>query len=409
MPEDDKAKTPGRGYLRRRIQILKRLFAGLAIAAGFMSLVEIALRVCFRAPVGIFAAFAPGRDGLYPERSTIRMMWGPVPYMVETNSLGFRSREISHPKDPKTLRIAAIGDSITDGVFVDNDATWEYSLQDMLNAQSQRRVEVLNCARGGASIDKELCILEHLVLPLRPDLVILTFVTNDIAEIQEKDPQALVSMDVSALRSGSDWSITEYSSELTLWILTHTAIGEVFYDTYLTLRSPSYRHGKRRQRSGEARYQIPAGGNFAENAAVFEKRYRKADGLILNEPFSEEASAALENYLYALGRFAELCKEHRVPLLFLYFPAYSQVYNPNASTHINTILEKRCSELTVHFLDLTGAFRANKDAVLHLAPLDFHLNPAGNRVFAAAVVAHLRSSGLLATSNNPNRQNARDP
>ena len=48
------------------------------------------------------------------------------------------------------------------------------------------------------------------------------------------------------------------------------------------------------------------------------------------------------------------------------------------------------------FLDLTPDFRREgRDRVLHLAPVDYHLNPAGNEVIACAVVAFLRERELV--------------
>jgi len=375
---------------------LRLLFGGLTAAALFILLLELALRIGFRAPTGRFAEFAAGKNGLYPEKCRIQMLWGPLPYTVEVNSLGFRSREIKRAKGAQSFRIAAVGDSITDGVFVDNDATWEYFLQDVLTSRTQQAVEVLNCARAGGSIDKELCILKNLVLPLRPDLVILTFVTNDIANVARKSREQLMAMDTATLRYGSDTPLEQYRSDLTLWLLTHTAIGEVFCDAYLTLRSPSYRYGKQRLRSGDERYRIAGGDKFEENVTVFEKRFRRIDGIVLEEPFAAPTQTAIDNYLYVLGKFAELCRDNDIRLLFVYFPAYSQIYRPASPVRINEILEKRCAELQIHYLDLTPAFRFRKGEVLHLAPIDFHLNPAGNRVFAQAVADHLIAKDFLA-------------
>ena len=401
MPQEDKGKPfSWRGILRycayRVGRSLLLLFGGLAVAAAFILLIEIGFRICLRAPAGLFAEFAVGKNGLYPEKRKIKMLWGPFPYSVETNSLGFRGREIKRTKSNRTFRIAAIGDSITDGVFVDNDATWEYSLQDILTSRSHQAVEVLNCARAGGSIDKEFCILKNLVLPLHPDLVILTFVTNDIANILGKSRQELISMDIPTMRYGSDIELKQYGADVTFWIVTKTAIGEVFYDTWLTLRSPSYRYGKQRLRSGDERYQVAGGDKFQENVKVFKKRFRRTDGIILNESFSEQVQSTIDNYSYALDKFAELCRQNDIQLLFVYFPAYSQVYDPTSSVRINGILEKRCSELRIHFLDLTPAFRSKQGVVLHLAPIDFHPNPAGNRFFANAVADYLiakRNSG----------------
>ena len=54
-----------------------------------------------------------------------------------------------------------------------------------------------------------------------------------------------------------------------------------------------------------------------------------------------------------------------------------------------------CVDRKVPFLDLTEALRTKgKAQVLHLAPIDFHLNPAGNEVMAEAIAQFLQDQKL---------------
>jgi len=87
--------------------------------------------------------------------------------------------------------------------------------------------------------------------------------------------------------------------------------------------------------------------------------------------------------------------------VFVYFPAYPQVYDTSSSSRIQDLLREECRRLGVPFCDLTPAFRRQAASeVLYLAPLDFHPNPAGNRLIAKTVGEFLLAAGLISTVND---------
>ncbi len=186
---------------------------------------------------------------------------------------------------------------------------------------------------------------------------------------------------------------------MTNWLVTGTAIGELWFDFSLKLRSPYYRAHERDKNAFlgiQDRYQIRGGRDFIRNTAIFNERCREADGLVLNEPFSPEVKQAISNYLAVLKEMAASCKQQGAQFIFVYFPAYSQVYDLNTSVHIIEVLQDACAEISVPFFDLTDAFRREgRNTVLHLAPLDYHLNPTGNKVMAAAIADFLTEGRFL--------------
>lgn len=341
-------------------------------------------------PEGTFAALFPSQAGLYPEKAVLRMTWGPIPYVVRTNSLGLRGKEIEGTKAKGTLRIVTVGDSITDGFFVDNEATWEYALEERLKTMLARPVEVVSCARGAASIDKELFILRHYALPLRPDVVVLTFVTNDIAAILGKTAAELT-------RDAPAGNGTGPGGSFTRWALTRTAVGEATFDVYLKLRSAPYRRKRQRVRAkryDDSRYAIDGGNEFADNAALFLEKIHTSDGLVLGDDWDGPTTAAVAAYRDALSEFVTLCRESGASFLFVYFPAYSQIYGERPSRRINETLRAYCRDLGIEFVDLTDGFiRVGRNSVLHNAPLDYHLNPAGHRAFARLLAEELLARG----------------
>jgi lysophospholipase L1-like esterase len=363
---------------------------GLAVLLGTLVLLgalELGARWVLGAPHGIFRGFLPGEQGLYPPSSTIEMIWGPIPYRVSTNTLGFRGPELQRTKPAGVVRIVAIGDSVTDGFFVDNDATYPHFLRREFDERGLE-VEVVNAARGSGSIDKSLAILKEAVLPLEPDIVLLTAVTNDISDLRGR----------TAATVGSA-RLTRGAAPFSLQLITASALGELTYDLYLRVVSAPYRQRRERSATGAARYEIGGGASFSRNVRIFRKRYAHTDGLVLEDPLPASTEELLELYRLGLDQFLVLCAERGVRVGLIYFPAYPEVYAKDRATRLRGVLEAEASERGAGFLDLTPVLvRAGESNVLHLAPTDFHPNPAGNAVMAKAVAGFVAESLLSRSS-----------
>lgn len=342
-----------------------------------LGLIEGSLRMAGY-PHGTFVALDLA-DGLYPPNKTFVANWGPIPYLVRSNSLGLRGPEIEAKKPAGTFRIATIGDSVTDGFFVDNEAMWQPALQTELSKKSLRRVEVISCARGGGSISRELAALKECALPLSADLVVLTFVTNDLFEISSVPNEQLLSYNLKSSGVSRAFQLLVY----------RTAVGEVLLKTFLRVRSSSYRA---KLNSAPAlsndRYRIEGGDRFRENAARFAESFNATDGLALQTVFEGRSQELLSKYFSALSVLVDTAQKKNVEVLFVYFPAYSQIYG-GAPTAINQRFKEWAGERDIGYLDLTPAFQRAGGQILHLAPLDFHLNPDGNRLFAVELSNYL--------------------
>ena len=101
-------------------------------------------------------------------------------YHVHVNSLGLRDREFS-PERTKTFRIAAIGDSFTYGWGVEIEQTWPKLLEQNLR-QTGADVEVINMGKPGAGPPFYAELAERAVPMLRPDLVIVGVLQDDVGE-----------------------------------------------------------------------------------------------------------------------------------------------------------------------------------------------------------------------------------
>jgi hypothetical protein len=103
-------------------------------------------------------------------------------YTVKTNSLGFRSREIS-PKHDNEYRILIIGDSMCFGVGVDQKDTIESYLEDIFlkNHKTGHSLQVYNFSVSGYDNVQELAVAKEFAPKIKPDIVIMgLFIANDI-------------------------------------------------------------------------------------------------------------------------------------------------------------------------------------------------------------------------------------
>jgi lysophospholipase L1-like esterase len=108
---------------------------------------------------------------------------------VTTNSLGIRGPEIAVPKPSGRFRIVAIGDSVTFGWGVNDADTFCAQLEQRLRERSPARdLDVVNLAVGGYNTRQEVALLARHVARLQPDLVLVGFYSNDVAEaFDDKD------------------------------------------------------------------------------------------------------------------------------------------------------------------------------------------------------------------------------
>ncbi len=102
------------------------------------------------------------------------------------NSQGMHDREHSLEKAPNIVRIAVLGDSMTEGIEVLVDETFSSVTEQELAACRRfagRRVEVLNFGVRGYGTAQEILALRDRVWAYSPDIIVLAFFSgNDITD-----------------------------------------------------------------------------------------------------------------------------------------------------------------------------------------------------------------------------------
>jgi len=95
------------------------------------------------------------------------------------NSIGLRSKEYPYKKNNGTFRIVMLGDSYTFGYGLRLNDTWSYRLEDLLNLQFNKSVEIINLGIAGFSTKHEYEMYMRYGKNYSPDLVILNYFPND--------------------------------------------------------------------------------------------------------------------------------------------------------------------------------------------------------------------------------------
>jgi lysophospholipase L1-like esterase len=113
---------------------------------------------------------------------------------VKINDLGLRDNPV-RTKAESEKRILAIGDSITFGWGTAQELTFSARLERNLTERLKKPIRVINAGVGGYNTLQEATYLENEGLALNPDLVMLTYVTNDTEVVVGPfDPKSELSM-----------------------------------------------------------------------------------------------------------------------------------------------------------------------------------------------------------------------
>lgn len=137
------------------------------------------------------------------------------------NKDNFRGRNYSLEKPNNTIRIISIGDSHTFGYALNDNETFSYQLEYLLNNNTkEKRFEVLNMGYPGYNMIQKLEILRSKAIKYFPDIIILQYDGDDII------PNAIMKWRGEIIeRIVSKYKISNYEN---LSYIHDTLIGSVF-------------------------------------------------------------------------------------------------------------------------------------------------------------------------------------
>jgi lysophospholipase L1-like esterase len=130
--------------------------------------------------------------GVYRLIGDSRMVYEMTPGSIldqnRINKQGFMGGDFKYEKEKHTVRIAMLGDSITEGMRIRIGKKFSDVLESILNEEASRqdrqeRYEVMNFGVGGYNLDAEVELLKTKVVKYSPDIVVLNFAPNDTEPI----------------------------------------------------------------------------------------------------------------------------------------------------------------------------------------------------------------------------------
>lgn len=335
------------------------LLVGVVVGASLLGLAatEAALRFTgLAAPPAVISVnesqFAK-QPGVFVSRPTKTERATPrFPHRITVNSLGYRGTEISLMRgSTRESRIFFAGDSFTWGDLVDDHETVPARLETDLTRICPG-TRVINAGVGGTTIDAHQEMIQR-GLVLEPDLVLLMFYDNDIAEM---DRPTFWEVMAENRRRKSRFPVSVVYSTL-----NRTAIWTVV------------------RRAGTRLTSLRARGSP-------EARQERTDEFW-------ESSIELHRHLYS-EHFEALVGElsdREIPLVLVSFPAHLRVREPKGSFNHVEWLDALADGLGVPHLDLLPALVNSSQPLedLYFVPWDGHARPVSNEIASEHISAFL--------------------
>ena len=330
---------------------------------------EVTLRITgLSAPPGAVTA----NEAQLRERPGIFVPGGPAidrsisrfPHTVTINELGYRGPELENNPGRQTTTILFAGDSFTWGYLVNDEETLPMKLQSRLTEVCPG-TRVLNAGVGGTTImGQRQMILRGL--ELEPDLVLLLFYDNDVAEMAP--PRFWEVMAENRRRKSAFPLSVVYNA------LNRSAAWPVF--RRVAARVSHARQGLLGTGTGEER----------------DDAFWEASMDDLRSAYAEE--------------FRELARElsqRNTPLLMASYPSHLRLIDEDVIFNHAEWLQALAGEQQVPFLDLQPEFRELGLPLedLYFLPWDGHARPIGYRYAAHALEEWLSELSLDLSWCNP--------
>ena len=299
---------------------------------------------------------------------------------VDINSFGLRDYEFAIPKPPGTVRILAVGDSVTFGYGVSMEDTYAKVLERLLNQTTHdgARYQVLNGAALGGSLSDYLHFLQLRAETIQPDIVLIGFCLNDMALYSE-------SGSVSAAPPRWRDKTVAWIRQFNRFWLRHS---QVYLLSYARLKAFLYGAG----------------------ALDMNDRF-----LALEAP-SEYQRRAWTSTFEMLTRIARFCMEHGYRLVVVVFPMQMQLSaaeedfyrykyhmrlgNETLSGSPQQRLQQYAAANALPLVDLRPAYLRYDSKSLYIhnqrVPSDpTHPSVLGNEVAAAEILRALQQAGMV--------------
>lgn len=311
-----------------------------------------------------------------PNQDKVILFPGLEPYKVKINQLGLRTvggdLDMGFPEVmQRKTRILALGDSLTFGLFVDDENTFPWRLQQMINENGKDAI-VLNAGIGGGTVTDYLYYLKVRGLQFKPQVVTLNFCTNDFGEMNREKPLYQMQIEEGVFDLFETVKLAKFMRVFRKFELEHR-----------------YQRWLKKTKDDEVREALK---NKSQDIDDILKVAVYHAGTPVTDPYSEELTEYWQRYFQTLDDVNALVKENGAKLLFIIYPDFATVYNYGKANY-QEILLKHLKQKDIDYVDLRPVFQQNKAEILEIyndLPRDFHLSGYGNSILAEEVYKHIK-------------------
>jgi lysophospholipase L1-like esterase len=291
---------------------------------------------------------------LAPDQNFIDRRDRHLPHHVTTNALGYRGGTLALFKQPGEFRILLTGDSFAYGDFVNDEASLPAQLEERLRGICSD-VQVVNAGLDAATITDETEMIGR-GLVLTPDLVVLLFSENDVADLSQPSMWARLA-DNRRAKSRAPFSVV-YP------LLRRTALWNFVQQALAAWRAHEFRQVRASWAAGS-----------------------RAD----STPFRLRGT-----YQRLLLQLRDTLRAQHPPLVLVAYPQHFAIADEGKREQLAwlTRMSSAAGIPTVDLLDPLLASGLPSDS-LYLLPYDGHPSPQGYAVSATFLAHQLLERGFL--------------
>lgn len=245
---------------------------------------------------------------------------------VSINAKGVRGPELPYERAPSAKRILYLGDSVTFGCrLASYQHTFPYLIESLLEQQGQLQVETVNAGVGGYSPWQEYIYLVKEGIKYQPDLIILSFVLNDVTE---------------------KFRLTKFGGHVEGWQLYKSA--NSFFDRIYKSNSGIMYFARRFAEWQRFGTDTQKGAIQVEN---FNIRY------LIENPDDPQIKNAWKMTLANLDKIATFSREQGIPLIIVLFPFSFQLDSLDLENSPHTILSQFTTKQAIPYINLLPIFK----------------------------------------------------
>lgn len=294
---------------------------------------------------------------------------GHQPYVLTINDLGLRSTGAKKDWTNYDQRILSIGDSFTFGLFIDDENSYPFLLQQEVE---QDNTIVFNAGIGSTGIKDHWYYLKERGIDLQPNVVIMNFYGNDLGDIKAEMPY---------------YEKVKQDEPEKWWVKSN------FFRSILGIYV-NFKYQRWLSKINDQRvYEILHSKSQTLNDSLYAS-WNYHTWRSIKDPYSDEIAEQWREHLGYLKLIHEYLQERGIQFIYVINPELVSIFDKPESRH-EDILINFMEVHNIDYINLIDVFKTHKENILTFyndPPRDFHLNAKGNRIVVTEILKKLRQN-----------------